>query len=320
MDIGITIRFLRIENRLTLKDLSKDILSSSRLSSSRLSLVENNKADITLYELEKIAERFNMSLIELINFSKTSHNDLNTLVLESLINPNKHNMLKIYNILSTEKSKNLFNLHLYIFFKTNTFKYEFIPKLNISDISIAKSNISDPGIKTILHYKIFVNLIPFLESSDIDYLYTYLFPVKHSVYRNSEFKQIEMLAYNNLITRSIKQNDFKKTEYLLDQAKANKQILVNYISALQINYLENLYLYAKTKNLQNKELATYYAMISHNLGDQRTYESMIHELTLIDTLNKQEIDEEFSVFFNEQSIMKSKYPLIDHENPPIHNY
>lgn len=304
MDLNTIIKQLRIENKISQKDLYSEFFSKSVYQK-----IEAGERELMLSELKLISEKLGVNEIELILLTQNNsqkeidilRNELKTFLQKKSSIRIDNKLREINDTLCKNKFKNIEWFNLYLFFTIGFFqKKEFVLPPHKQDLQYLKKYYDSKTFFTAVDYKVYLDLICKFEMNEVKFLEDKLFPVTHKMFRSETFISYVFLAYNNMITYCIAEHNFEKGFQYLKQALEFENKEIEYYSKIQFLYLEQLLNYEKYKHEKNviKELSSFIEAIKFSdlvaaVGDKRQAETMKNELQQMKANDNLRIPSEF---------------------------
>lgn len=304
MDLNTLIKQIRIENKISQKDLYSDFFSKSVYQK-----IEAGERELMLSEIKLISEKLGTNVIELILLTQNNsireidilRNELKELLQKKTSIRIDNKLRKMNDILCKNKYKNIEWFNSYLFFTIGFFqKKDFVLPPHKQDLIYLEKYYDSKTFFTAVDYKVYLDLICKFEMAEVKFLEDKLFPVEHKALRSDTFISYVFLAYNNMITVCISERNFEQGFIYLKEALEFENKEIEYYSKIQFLYLEQLLNYEKYKYEKNqiKELNSFIEAIKFSdlvaaVGDKRQAATMKNELQQMKANDNLRIPPEF---------------------------
>ncbi|EFM77403.1 helix-turn-helix transcriptional regulator [Enterococcus faecalis] len=311
-NVGNTIKKARKELHLQQKDIYMGIMSRASYTK-----VESDTKEISLKELSIFSNRLGINFFELLNRSGYNNKSVSEVGKEKiLISEVFKNQDLFQPNFQRIKQKRLENLQYYSVY----IGYLSLAKIfDIPEITFDKNHLKelenmykDRHEFYSIDYEIMANLLSATSIDNILPIAKRMFPIIES--HGSQHDLTVQVFLKNAITIFILNRDFENAEFFLNQVKHNRTVphfsLDGFIE-IEIVYLEQVYNFLTTKNIDYYLDAIHTVNIFKHLGKNDVHRQLVNELTKISENENFTPPKELSVYYEDYKVLQNKTLPLD---------
>lgn len=282
MNLFESISFIRKKMNISQENMLPDTPHST------YSRIESGKRQIKLTTIKQIAQRFNMNLKELLEFSNvdTKYEQFNILLRECMATPNKElskkQLLTHFYLPKNLKDMNDLELTFFYSIKGNLApEWEEIGLLTEEETSFIINRLKQKSFFTQKDYQIAMNIINSITIQQSIELIDLMYPVYLPERRPDTLKRYANHMITNIITASIYELDYKTALKYVELAEKTMDFSADYYLRLNILYHKNVALRFLKSDTLYIERAREIIKIMYAISDPQTAEQFETELNHI---------------------------------------